>query len=488
MLTRLHLHVNRISFWFPVVIGLRLISTFILFWLGEYSLSDGLIGNLATDSQDYYIATATNIAKNFTYAKHAGQPYAGHMPGYDVIIAPLLWLFEKNTALNILWVLQWLFGCISTYLLALIAYQLFNDRLVFAAVIVGYGLNTYVLFYDFFVLTESFAVSSLITGIFFYFRHGKLNLLLSGAFFTWSCFLRPYLFPVFFLFGFGLIWRYRKEIKMAFNYALIFSSVLVVAESLWIIRNYLQFDRFAPIVVHEQLVNQGRLLAIRKFMRTIGGDDTFWNPTAEVLIFYDSRKDKTVPALYKEPEDLPAYIFTKSYNVDSLRVLRNWYHIAENDTSLHMRRYADSMVVAIAERYRQAFIKEKPFHYYVVAPLRQLGKFLFNSGTYNLAPHPFQALSYNKKIVKIAYSGLYYFTWMFGVIGSLIALIKFSLIKDRVYLLCFTALYPLILFPIIYGSIEYRYFTLAYPFLFVLAVWIFIKMINKSKDKYFSST
>lgn len=466
-------------FWLIIVFLIRICELAILFWLGEYSLSDGLIGNLATDAQDYYINTATNIANTFTYAKHAGQPYAGHMPGYDLALAPLLWLFPESTALNVLWILQWLFGCVATYLLARISYYLFKHFLLFVFVLAGYGINTYVAYYDFFVLTESFAISSLITGIFLYLRGRYIHLILAGAFFTWSCFLRPYLFPVFFLFGLGLLWRYRNNLKTAFINATIFAGIFIIAESLWITRNYLQFNRFVPLIIQEQLISRGRMSAIRDFIRTIGGDDIFWNPAAEILVFYDSRTDAKVAAYYREPEDLPAYMFTRVYNADSLRILRNWYRLAEGNNSKN--REIDSIVVVTAERYKQAFIAEKPFFYYIIAPVRLLGKFLLHSGTYNLSPKPFSDLPFIKKLVKVGYSGLYYFTWIGGILGC-ITLLRYSLMRSTQQILfALTALYPVILFPIVLRSIEYRYFALAYPFLFVMAVWLVIRLFQRSK-------
>lgn len=464
-------------FWMAIVFLIRICTMLVLFWLGEYNLSDGLIGNLATDAQDYYMSTATNVAKHFTYAKYDGRPYAGHMPGYDVIIAPLLWLLPQDAALNTLWILQWLWGSIATYLLARISYYLFKHFLLFVTVLTGYSINTYVTYYDFLVLTESLAISSLIAGVFLYLKGRPVHLLLAGAFFTWSCFLRPYLFPVFFLFGLGLLWQYRHNLRRGLISAIIFASLLIMAESLWIVRNYIQFNQFVPVIIQEQLISRGRMSAIRDFIRTIGGDDIFWNPVAEILVFYDSRTDAKVSGRYQQPEDLPAYMFTESYNTDSLRTLRNWYWIAESDTS--MSKYADSVVIVTAERYKQAFITEKPFYYYIVAPVRLFSKFLLHSGTYNLSPKPFADLPFIKKLVKIGYSGLYYFTWIGGLLGCIILLRRSNIKSVEQVLFVLTALYPVILFPLVLRSIEYRYFALAYPFLFVMAVWFVVCLVER---------
>lgn len=478
---------NCAYFWLAVVFVLRLIAAGVLFWLGEYSLSDGLLGNLATDSQDY-LQTSHQLVKYGTYAKVAGIPYAGRTPGYDWVLVPLLFFFEETTALNITYLLQWGLATLATYALGLTAYRLFPQKRLFVAVIVSYSLNTFVAYYDWIILTESFAVSSLILGL--YFLTGEQSwkaLVAASAFFTWAVFLRPYLLPLFFLLGIFLLWQYRRYWQQVILKGIAFASVFVVVETAWIVRNYLHFGRLIPLVTDAHAgLGEGRFLALMEFVQAWGGDFVSWNPAAEMMLFVDVRTQQTVPNKYQRMEDLPDYVFTSAYNADSLRILKKWYHLADSaGVSPTLARYADSVAHAKLRAYRQAFIAEKPLHYYIIAPLRLLPKFLLHSGTYNLTPQTFAALSTEKQIVRILYSALYYFVWAGGLIGLLVCIsANYSQLSAKDLMLASMALYVVLLCPLVLRRIEYRHFVMSYPFLqiyaIVLAGYIYHLVFKKS--------
>ncbi|WP_448520450.1 hypothetical protein [Rhodoflexus sp.] len=478
---------NRVYFWLAVVFVLRLIAAGGLFWLGEYSLSDGLLGNLATDSQDY-LHTSYELAKHGTYAKITGIPYAGRTPGYDWVIAPLLFFFEETTALNIIYLLQWGLATLAAYALALIAYRLFAQKWLFVAVVISYSLNTFVAYYDWIILTESFAVSALILGLYFLTgTQSEKALVAASAFFTWAVFLRPYLLPLFFLLGVSLLWECRRHWRRALAKGIAFASVFVVVETAWIVRNYLHFGRLIPLVTDAHAgLPEGRFLALMEFVQAWGGDFVSWNPAAEMMLFVDVRTRQTVPNKYRQMEDLPDYVFTSAYNADSLRILKKWYHLADSaGISPALARYADSVAYAKLRAYRQAFITEKPIYYHIIAPLRLLPKFLLHSGTYNLTPQTFAALSTEKQIFRILYSALYYFVWTGGLLGLLVYITtNRRQLSAKDLMLASMALYVVLLCPLVLRRIEYRHFVMSYPFLqiyaIVLAGYIYHFIFRKS--------
>lgn len=482
---------NCVYFWLPVIIVLRLLATAVLFWLGEYSLSDGLIGNLATDSQDY-LHTSQQLVQYGTYAKTQGVPYAGRMPGYDVVIAPLLWLFSQNTALNIIFIGQWVLASFSCYALALVAYRLFASEKIFYAVLVLYSLNTFVAYYDWMILTESFAVSALILGLYFLTgKQSRMVLTAAGAFFTWAVFLRPYLLPLYFLLGLLLLWHYRKTWRQALIKGAAFASVFVIVETAWVARNYLHFGRVIPLVTDAHAgLPEGRFLALMEFVQAWGGDFVSWNPAAEMMLFLDVRKHQTVANKYQRMEDLPAYVFTSAYNADSLRVLKKWYHLADSTgISPVLARYADSVAYTKLRTYRQAFINEHPFYYHIVAPLRLLPKFLLHSGTYNLTPQPFVALSIAKQSIRLLYTALYYFVWAGGLIGLFVYMItKRRELSANDLMLASMALYVVLLCPLVLRRIEYRHFVMSYPFLQMYAVVLADYVYHLVSQRYFTLT
>ncbi|MDW8348405.1 MAG: hypothetical protein RML94_15690 [Bacteroidia bacterium] len=463
---------NRVFFWLSVTILLRLVATFILFWLGEYTLSDGLIGNLATDSQDY-LQTAYQLAIHGSYSRVTGVPYAGRTPGYDVVLAPLLWLLDEKTALNITFLLQWLFATLSCYCLAVVAYRIFNSKKIFAATLIIYSLNTFVAYYDWIILTESFAVSAQILGL--YLLTGKRStgeLILSGGLFTWAVFLRPYLLPLYFLLGLLLLWHYRKLWQQALIKGAAFASVFVIVEVAWVARNYLHFGRVIPLATDKYGgLTEGRLLALIELIQAWGGDYVWWNHQAEITLFIDMTGILSERKYYKTASDLPSFVFTSKYNADSIDNLRAWYIMADTTKNDTLRAYSDSIAHVKLRSYRQAFIAEKPFYYYVIAPLRLLAKFFSHSGTYNLTPQVFSELPLSKQLVRVAYGILYHWIWIAGLIGLIIySLHRYKSISSYNFALITMSLYAVILFPLLLRRIEYRHFVMSYPFLQIYAI------------------
>ncbi|MDW8303182.1 MAG: hypothetical protein RML38_12030, partial [Bacteroidia bacterium] len=385
-----------------------------------------------------------------------------------------LWLLDEKTALNITFLLQWLMATLSCYALAIISYRIFNNKGIFAATLIVYSLNTFVAYYDWIILTESFAVSAQIFGL--YLLVGKRftrELIISGAFFTWAVFLRPYLLPLYFLLGIVLLWNYRKQWQQAIMKGVAFALVFIVVETAWIARNYVHFGRIIPLVTDAHAgLPEGRFLALMEFVQAWGGDFVSWNPAAEMMLFFDVRNNKTVPNRYQRMEDLPDYVFTSAYNADSLRELKKWYDLAEApNTPPNLKRQADSIAYTKLRAYRRAFIEEKPFHYYVIAPLRLLPKFLLHSGTYNLTPQPFADLSLSKKITRLLYSGLYYFVWAGGLLGLLFYVVNcHRQLSTNHWMLILMALYVVLLCPLVLRRIEYRHFVMSYPFLQIYAI------------------
>ncbi len=488
MPARLHIPPpDKVSFWLAVVVLLRFATSMVIFWLGEKDPFNSGLWHLSTDAIDFYVKTATNLAMLGIYSKDGVLPYAGRMPGYDIIIAPLFFFFDQPLAFNLLVVTQWSLTSLSYYLLALLSYNTFHKVRLFYIVIIGISLNTYIAYYDFYILTESFAVSAVIIGIYFvHTKKSKLYLLLSGTFFTWAFFLRPYLLAIYILAVLYIIWIYRYELRILLVRLLYFGSIFILFESMWIIRNYIHFQTFIPVIKFDQLVDPNdKLTVLGDFMRVVGGDNIYWNPTAEIMLFLDVRLDKKVKPTYQHMSDLPSYMFTSAYNADSLEVLKYWYVLADTAKSPEMRSFANMQAVSKMRYYMDTFKKEKPLYYYIVAPLRLLGKFLIHSGTYNLSSQIFSNLPTLKKVVRLIYGGLYYFTWVLGLLGCIIILSNLRHVKDHmIIVICITGLYPLVMTSAIFRTIEYRHFALAYPFLFVIAVWTGLYIIERFIARY----
>lgn len=493
-------------FWLAIALLIKgLVILFLSYNLDLFNGSD-LIGICNGDCPDY-LHTARNIAETGIFGKSNGTeviPYAGRMPGYDVVLAPLSAFLSELWVMNVVYLLQIFLSAISIYCLAKTAYLLFPFKNIFYLTFFIYSINSFVTFYDLFILTESFCVSALIISFYLFLLGNTKNhyYLLSGAFFTWAMLMRPYLLPIWAILNLYLIYALFQKIysqkvsffklfKLVFSIEFIFFNLaFVFTETIWITRNYTQFNKFIPVVtdVHGGL-QEGRFLALMEFVQAWGGDMVSWNPAAEITLFYKMPQITHLPPKYKSFEHLPDYVFTSTYNADSLKKLKALYDKADNieiPKSESMK--ADLEVTKLLRKYRNDFISEKPFYFYVVAPLRLLPKFLFHSGSYNISNQPFVQQNIFQKVMKLFYSALYYFTLLFGF--AFIFYACFCIVRQQqlfpllgfksIFYIVITAipLYIIALCPLVLRRIEYRYFITAYPYCTILACYMLKECID----------
>jgi len=443
--------------------------------------SDGLLGICNGDCPDY-LHTAQNMANTGTFGRLLDgevHPYAGRMPGYDVVLAPLFLFFDDFWVKNFAYILQIILSAISTYFLAKTAYLVFSSPKVFYLTFFIYAINSFVTFYDLFILTESFCVSALVIGIYL-FVAGKNHwyYVFSGAFLTWAILMRPYLLPLLAVFCLYLFYVHfyqkKKHLFNVFKILVSLNSIFFISEVIWTARNYHHFNKFIPIVtdVHAGL-REGKFLALMEFVQAWGGDMVSWNPKAEITLFYKAPQINHLSTKYNSFEELPAYIFTSAYNADSLQKVKLLYATADDPSTTEKNRIAaDLQVTQTLRKYRNSFIEEKPFYFRVVAPLSLLPKFLLHSGSYNISNTPFAQQNLFQKFIKISYSALYYFVLLVGFSFAFYAIFHFKQIPIAYWLILLVPLYIVTLCPLALRRIEYRYFITAYPYLTILACYM----------------
>ncbi|TAH21427.1 MAG: hypothetical protein EAZ08_03655 [Cytophagales bacterium] len=473
--------IERYFFWIAISLLIKSLVVLLLMYNLDLLQNDGLLGICNGDCPDY-LHTAQNLANTGTFGRLADgkvHPYAGRMPGYDVVLAPLFLFFDDFWVKNLAYILQIILSAISTYFLAKTAYLIFHSARFFYLTFFIYAINSFITFYDLFILTESFCVSALIIGIYLFIA-GKNHwyYIFSGAFLTWAILMRPYILPLLVLFCLYLFYtHFYQQKKSLFNVLKIlvsFNSIFLINEVIWTARNYVHFNKFIPVVtdVHAGL-KEGKFLALMEFVQAWGGDMVGWNPEAEITLFYKVPQINHLPTKYKSFEDLPAYIFTPAYNTDSLQKIKLLYAMADDPAvSAKEKMIADLEVTQMLRRYRNSFMEEKPFYFRVVAPLRLLPKFLLHSGSYNISNTPFAKQNLFQKFIKISYSALYYFVLLIGFSFAFYALFHFRQMPLAYWLMLLIPLYIVTLCPLVLRRIEYRYFITAYPYLTILACYM----------------
>lgn len=171
------------------------------------------------------------------------------MPGLVGLYGPLYWLTKRrDKALQILTFLYVFFASLVPYLLAKAVFFSFGSKRLFYITYFASLIQTLPRELDLFPgSSETPALFFLVFGVYLlakWLKNGvSLVLLLSSVFLTWSFFIRPVHFlalAVSFLLLFAHLFR-NFNIKQTFSQLALFSFPFLVAESGWVLRNYLKY-------------------------------------------------------------------------------------------------------------------------------------------------------------------------------------------------------------------------------------------------------
>mgnify|MGYP001608688190 CR=1 FL=1 len=441
---------------------------------------------------DTYYLPIENLAKGRGYGFTRGggdgtKPdtlKTRRVPGLVPIYLPLYSLFGKETARAILVILQLIADCLAVYCLAWIAGKIFNSPLAFVLTLALYAINTFVAVFDHIGMPESFCASFLIFSVFFLLKSINGNalrfLFISGVFTCWAIFMRPVvgiILPVLSLLFFVMSYSEGNGAlkKIFFRYAIYILPFAVVI-SCWTLRNYNVSGKFIPLEDKEYEAQPDIYPPQWRAIQTLvgkawGGKSFRWNAGSEGEWFFA----KDIPV---NNSPFSNRHFTKDYNMDSLKMLREFYHLSMNRALPEGERkiYAEQ-TVAMANRCSESYKKEKPFHYYFLSPVILTANFIFLKTTNYLPFPPLQQMQLYHKVIKIFYIFFYNLIALLGIIGMIMAL--FGKNKNARVLLLFPLLYVCV-FTILYSYSEERYMVPVYPF-FVLyasfALLTFYKMI-----------
>ncbi|MEX0811988.1 MAG: hypothetical protein WD048_07205 [Chitinophagales bacterium] len=446
-----------------------------------------LYNEYAGDAPDY-IEPVENLLTHGSY--YFGENnYAGRMPGMTVLYLPLRLLFEKHIALNLLLIIQTILSGVSVFFLAKLVYKRTSNIRLFYSTLFIYLFCTYVSRHDAALMTESLAASSLIFSLYYFNKaisldFDKKHLFFSGAFFSWCVFLRPYMLPVFGLFWLVLLYHhYKVSFKKVILLSFIFTSTFIVADIAWIIRNYKFEHKIVPLqsTLYKGYDFTGWYKSKGYFISSFGGDGLSWSPNSHAAWFSSDEYLKKYGFERPGIEIFPETLFYEDLTKDTLRKVQSYIIELSKDADLkHLdkkqRDFYESEVVRILDEFRNRYIENYPFQYYVVSPLKYLVEFtVLQSYTYYL-PYTFNEASIFGKIFKIF---TYSYNFLIVHVGflSLIWLFYKRKIDSLNFIIYFTILFILIFFPILRRGSEYRMMVLAFP-LFIYVINYFISTLR----------
>lgn len=435
---------------------------FLHFSMGISVSGSGLLGKRGGDTASYFDSIEHLLLDgHYTYSLTQLSAYAGRMPGYGVVYGFFrLWL-PQNAACDGVVLLQMAFAIVSFYYLGELAYLLSRRRAVAYATVLIYAISPYGAQADLYLLTESFAASALLISSYYFLRGiNSTNyryLVIAGAWLTWVVFLRPYMAPL--LGVWPAIYLYHKVRKVKrVNHrmwvgSLLFLMPFVLVDGAWTARNWLVCGQFVPLQIPYAGVEISPVyLESRRFAGALGEDPVEWN-TASIMAWLTLPK----PPAQAAPKQ---WQLTHNGTYDSLVWLRQRIQAAKTETLPAFEQQNTKQAVAALRRFHDAVVHERPFLYYVVAPLRLTYHLVLTGGGTSIFAWPFAELALWQRGIRLFFTFSHwlligaslfsYLSWPRGLpIGW--ALVRLS------------PIYLIVLFVVGLRYVEPRYFLVVYP-------------------------
>ncbi len=457
----------------PICIALIILIFFFIWQYIEFKsfFIKGTIAFIAGDAIEY-INGAINIIDSGYY-----YPY-GKMPGYSLFLVPFIYCFGLKIGLCAVVVVQTILHAFSVLYLAKLGYLIKKNIAFFNLVFYSYLFSSYVAHYNARILADGLAASVIVFAVYFaVVNFNTVNFkkyLPAGFLFVFAVFLRPALISfgvAFFFFMLSYLFLNRKKVILTLLW---FFIPFCIVDSLWISYNYKNHKDLHPLMsfkfYYQELLSNYNQEEVN-FLISWGGDFVYWEPHSEILFF-------GVNSIKPDPKiQLPAYIYTSKYNLDSLKAIREEIALYEKGKTPERLQ----KIKRTFNSYTLSFKEEKSLLYYA-STFFVLKKFLLNGyGAYTLSPLPFNRLNIFQKTMKLTYMGFYFVFGFCGAISAFLLLIFNFKRKDYTLLISLYVVVHLFLLFFCFRYSEYRYFATIYP-LSLLLSWVFMFRL---KEKFY---
>jgi len=322
-----------------------------------------------------------------------------------------------------------------------------------------YGVSLFVSVWDPYLLTESLGTSSLIFFLYHLFRYRDerrvSSIFWAGFFYAYAVSLRPFLAPLALLALPYLIERAR--LAASARRLAVFGTCIVLLECPWLIRNYSLYGKIIPFQYNMTAAYDYSPadLAVRGWLQAVGEDAVWWG------------KGGLAPWLLKsalfhdESYQVNPSVLTSSYGLTELRAARDVYSesVVEADPARKQALSADAARRFVA--FRDAYVREKPFRYHVVAPLRLLTHFLVTTGPV-LPLRAFRQLLHEPLALLFKLGSI--FVYWFVLVTGLAGVVLLCRSRDPAQLILVTPLaLVVVLFPLVIRMVELRFLSSGYP-------------------------
>jgi hypothetical protein len=459
----------------------------LIYFLVCYFLNDTTTLYLYFGDSHEYMESCENLFLNGEYIVNTIYGFKDptfRMPGFTFVYIPLRFFLNKEFTMDGIIYFQILCSGIASYLLAVLAKNIFNNKMIFYFVFfisnLGLGLNSY----NNILLTESLAASFLIFSLYSYERgikSGHSNFFLtSGFFMTWMVFMRPYMI-VLFLFAIVLLFYFQHK-KINFKFDLFFFILtFLIIDGCWTLRNYIKTDKFIPLQSSNNfLLSKPKCEQAKfKFITSFGFNFEWWIRNSNGSWFNNPKQVQNLPI--PNNKIIPSFVFNENLTIDSLIKARDYMHLVQNrQISNEKIKYYDFHSERIFKKFIEKYKSNRPIDYYVGSRIRLIKSFMSDNHYWQL-----EKITYPYNLLVI-FGDFFsnYLIKIIGFIGLFFVILKYGKSNYLVLLITIIPLFIIGLFPIFYGVDEKRFFLLAIPSLIVSAGYLLTYFLS-IKNYYF---
>ena len=426
-----------------------------------------------------YLDPVENLLRHGTYAQDLARPdtYAGRLPGYGLVYGMLRLLLAPGAAADVLVLLQVVLGLLALYCLARLAQRATQNPQAFHWTALLFALNAYTPAFDVRILTESFATSALIIGLYTLVKGREREaaglFLGAGGWLGWAVFLRPFLAPLLVLLALSTVFALSKRgsWRRAVGRGALLLLPFLVADGAWLARNWPWYHRLVPLQSNSWAGYRTApaLTEASQFAGIIGDEPTWWEPTNDLAWLYQPGPARRNPFI-----DQPRKLAPPPDTADSRNKVRLLLGMAQDSTRpAPQRQWAARRAGQALTRYAAAYQRRRPWQARVVVPLALAYRLTLAHPADYLYRQPYAELSRAQQLLKIGVHLEYLALVGLGLLGLVCSGWPRSWAAGLVKLV---PLYLLVLLCGILHQVEFRYFAVAYPFVLVGAVGLMLQI------------
>lgn len=450
-----------------ILIGLILRLAFIIFGAELYFGRS----NIFVDGDTFmWQKSIENLIENGTYTVIGDQGRFSRMPGYSFFIGVFYLLFGGNWDLAFT-AIGWSQSFIDVYCIYLIykiTKRLFKNNQISLISAFIYATYPFIIVWCPVVYSEQLGITLLLIGFLKYLdsNNSKKTFVFSGFMIGLAALTRPQIIPFGLVICISTLFEKKELTINKFKKALIFGFSFLFTFGLWPARNYLFHNEIIITKNAEGFANwQEDVLAFMQYTYAV---KTEWNPQYTSII---KNKKTTYPTIsYKDKSDsilLENTIYLCKNCGSGFSFKKGYWKKPFYEPNCNRK------IVENFDYLRVKQIKDNPFNFYFILPIKNLGKAIFKKKLYD-----------ESNIYRKFGSLLFYLRTTLILLGLLGVLL---LIKSKIYdkALIFILFFIAIYFVLSFGTspfmrnIEVRYFLPADILLLFPASLFIHKILNK---------